>query len=276
MRLEWRYLRPGEEDRPLGDLAREAEEEARSAPPAKRTAQRRAEDVVNSALKELFVAPAAKEREPTITTRDDLAVERRPPGPYVGRVYFAWMEHDPDGGCDRDPVTDPHEDLAYVGKTCRLLAARWAEHLAPGKIVDGERKANNSAVFRHRAKLTGWSADPRTYDTPEKLAAAELRAIKALWPAWNIQEQDRRNPHTRATRSYRRPDRLAPLIGAASVLWGLFWAAVTTGLLWVAWTTAAPWWGILLCPFLALYITNGTMVRHARRLAWRKRRRYRR
>jgi hypothetical protein len=242
-------------------------------PPTKKV---RARNATNSALRELYVAPAAKERQPTITDRDDLTVERRPPGAYVGKVYFTWMEHDPDGGCDRNPVTDPHEDLAYVGKTCRPLWMRWAEHQVAKITKDGVTKPNNSAVFRHRHRVTGWSSDPRTYDTPEKLAAAELRAIKTLWPAWNIQEQDRRNPHTRASRSYRRPDRLAPLIGLASVLWGIFWAVVTGGLLWVAWTALAPWWGIVACPFIGLYITNGTMVRHARRLAWRGRRRGRR
>lgn len=235
--------------------------------------RRSAKDLTNHALRELFVAPAAGERSPVIEVRDDLAIERRPPGPYQGIVYLVWMEHDPDGGCDRDPVTDPHEDLGYVGKTCRLFATRMAEHLVARLTKDGETKPNKSAVYRHRAKVTGWSRDPRTYDTPEKLAAAELRAIKTLWPAWNIQEQDRRNPHTRATRAYRRPDRLAPLIGLASVLWGLFWAALTAGLLWVAWDARAAWWGIVLCPFIALYIANGTMIRHARRLARHARRR---
>lgn len=246
--------------------------------PDRTAAARRARAVVNDALREIYVAPAARERVPNIEARDDLSLERRPAGPFVGRVYLAWMAHDPDGGCDRDPVTDPHEDLAYVGRTCRPLATRWAEHLAPGRIdgTTGERKANNSAVYRHRAQLTGWSADPRIYHSADELDAAELRAIKALWPAWNIQEQDRRNPHSRASRSYRRPDRLAPLIGLASVLWGLFWAVVTAGLLWAAWSAAAAWYWIVTCPFMALYITNGTMTRHARRLARRSRRRGRR
>lgn len=248
------------------------ERPAPGTPPGRRSVR----GLTNNALRELLVAPAARERVPTIIDRDDLGVERRPAGPYVGKVYFAWMAHDPEGGCDRDPVADPHEDLAYVGKTCRPLATRWAEHLVARINRDGEVKANNSAVYRHRRQLTGWSSDPRVYATPEELAAAELRAIKALWPAWNIQEQDRRNPHSRASRTYRRPDRLAPLIGAASVLWGLFWAGVTGGLLWTAWVATAPWWGVLLCPFVGLYIVNGTMARHVRRLAWRSRRRRRR
>lgn len=229
-------------------------------------------------LREIYVAPAARERVPHIESRDEIeTVERRPAGPFVGRIYFAWMQHDSDGGCDRDPVADPHEDLAYVGKTCRPVAARWAEHLVSKINRDGEVTRNNSAIYRHRHKLTGLSEDPRGeqghYNTPEKLAAAEARAIKALWPAWNIQEQDRRNPHSRASRSYRRPDRLAPLIGLASVLWGLFWAVITGGLLYLAWEAVAAWYWIVACPFVALYITNGTMIRHARRLAWRGRRR---
>jgi hypothetical protein len=183
------------------------------------------------------------------------------------------MPHSDEGGCDRDPVTDPHEDLAYVGKTIRDLAVRWLEHLAPGKIKDGERVKNNSAVYRNRRKITGVSADPRVYDTPEALAAAEARAIKALWPAWNIQEQDRRNPHTRATRSFRKPDRLAPLIGLASVLWGLLWIATTTTLLAVAWWTQAAWYWIPPLPFLALYLVNGTAFRHASRMALHRERR---
>jgi hypothetical protein len=242
--------------------------------PEKPAVRGRPKKAVNSALRELYIGTAAKEREPTIVAMDE--IERAPSGPFRGRVYFAWMEHDPDGGCDRNPITDPHEDLAYVGKTVRGLAVRWAEHLVSKLNRDGEIKPNNSAVYRHRVHLTGWSADPRVYTTPEALAVAERRAIKALWPAWNIQEQDRRNPHSRASRSYRRPDRLAPLIGLASVMWGLFWAAMTTGLLYVAWAATAAWYWIIACPFLALYITNGTMIRHARRLAWRSRRRGRR
>lgn len=227
---------------------------------------------VNHALREIYIGSAAKEREPVIVERDTLSARElataRAQG-FRGRVYLWWMEHDPDGGCDRDPVADPHEDLAYVGKTLRELFLRWGEHLAPGKIdgETGERKPNNSAVYRHRKLITGVSVDPRIYETPEALAEAETRAIKTLWPAWNIQEQDRRNPHSRASRSYRRPDRLAPLIGLASVLWGLLWAAITTGMLWVVAGMTTAWYWLLACPLIALYIVNGTMLRHSRNLS---------
>lgn len=237
-----------------------------------RSRKTRARQATHHALKEIYVGSAAKASEPTIIERDSVETPRG--GPFRGRVYLWWMAHSDDGGCDRDPVADPHEDLAYVGKTIRDLFMRWAEHLAPGKIkADGERVKNNSAVFRNRHRITGVSVDPRVYDTPDALAAAEVRAIKTLWPAWNIQEQDRRNPHTRATRDFRKPDRLAPLIGTASVLWGLMWAAVTGGLLWVAWTTQAAWYWIPAMPFLALYLVNGTAFRHASSIARHKERR---
>lgn len=234
---------------------------------------RKARAAVAHGLREIYVGPAAHNTAPTIVERDE--IEPAEPGPYTGRVYLGWMAHSDEGGCSRDPDSDPHEDLAYVGKTVRLLAVRWAEHLKSTRMKDGVQVPNNSAIYRHRRQLTGFSADPRVYDTPDALAAAEDRAIKALWPAWNIQEQDRRNPHTRATRAYRKPDRLAPLIGVASVLWGLMWAAVTAGLLWVAWDTRAAWYWIVACPLVALYLVNGTALRHAARLARHKRRRSR-
>lgn len=236
-------------------------------PKRKRTAR----SATSHALREIYVGNAARASEPTIVERDE--VERSTGGPFRGRLYFWWMPHSDDGGCSRDPVTDPHEDLAYVGKTIRDLAVRWLEHLAPGKISGGERVPNNSAVYRHRRLITGVSADPRVYETPEALAAAEVRAIKALWPAWNIQEQDRRNPHTRATRAYRRPDRLAPLIGLGAVLWGVLWIAATAVLLGVAWWAKAAWYWIPLMPFLALYLVNGTAFRHASSIARHKERR---
>jgi hypothetical protein len=236
---------------------------------------------VNHALGEIYIGSAARESAPTIVERDDLAteIERRRPGKMRGRVYLVWTEHLADGACDRNPVTDPHEDLGYVGKTIRDLAVRWLEHLMRAKAdgETGEKKPNNSAVYRHRAKVTGFSADPRVYGSAEDLARAETRAIKTLWPAWNIQDQDRRNPHTRASRAYRKPDRLAPLIGLASVLWGLVWAAMTGGLLWVVITgyasaaRATPWYWLLAAPLIALYIVNGTALRHARRIARRRR-----
>jgi hypothetical protein len=249
--------------------------------PAKWSRAKRTREAVNDSLREIQVGSAAKLREPTIVERDDLSREllrRDPRSAFRGRVYFWWMEHDDSGGCDRNPVTDPHEDLAYVGKTLRDLFVRWGEHLAPGKIDGdtGERKANNSAVYRHRRQITGVSADPRIYDTPEALAGAEARAIKNLWPAWNIQEQDRRNPHSRASRSYRRPDRLAPLIGLASVLWGLVWALITCGLYYVILLGTSAWYWIIAAPLIGLYITNGTAYRHAKRLASHKSRSYRR
>jgi hypothetical protein len=45
------------------------------------------------------------------------------------------------------------------------------------------------------------------------------------------------------------------------------WVAVTGGLLWVAWSTQAAWYWIALMPFLALYLVNGTFVRHTSRMA---------
>lgn len=241
---------------------------------------------VNHALREIYVGRAAKTAEPVVIETDDLSREMelgrssRATG-FAGRVYLVWMAHSDGGGCSRDPVKDPHEDLAYVGKTVRDLTLRWLEHLAPGKIdgSTGERRKNNSAVYRNRARVTGFSADPRVYDSPEALALAEGRAIKSLWPAWNIQEQDRRNPHTRATRAYRRPDRLAPLIGLASVLWGLLWAIVTGGLMWIVLGAPgvmnggsnAAWYWIAACPLIALYLVNGTAFRHARRMSRRRR-----
>lgn len=227
--------------------------------------QEQAHRPLPAALAELFVPPRVEGLTPTIVETDEL--ERREPGSrFEGRVYLVWMEHDPDGACTRDPVTDPHEDLGYVGKTIRNVAVRWREHLSPTKPGEGGKK-NNSAVYRHRHRVTGFSVDPRVYRTPEALAAAERRAIRTLWPAWNIQEQDRRNPASRASRSYRKADRLAPLIGAAAVLWGLYFAAVCAGLLYVAWTAGAPWWGVVACPVIATYLTSQAFGRHARKLA---------
>lgn len=201
--------------------------------------------------------------EPTIVARDDLTHERVGGGQYCGRVYFAWMRHDPNGGCDRNPDTDPHEDLGYVGKTARPLHVRWAEHLAADRINErGEHVVNNSAVYRNRTKLTGWSVDDRLYASPDELSAAELRAIKTLWPAWNIQDQDRRNPHSRASRSYRHPDRLAPLIGLASALWALVWAAATAVLAYLPLTLSAAWYYVAACPLLAGWITSRAVRRH--------------
>lgn len=269
-----------------------------SAPPVRTSPQRtprsaragRANVRTTHALWEILFERTAY--EPTILVRDDLAHEKRTTGPFVGRVYYAWMAHEDGGGCARDPITDPHEDLAYVGKTRRALAVRWAEHLLPERTDDeGRLVRNNSAVYRNRAKLTGWSADPRPYASADELAAAELRAIKALWPAWNIQDQDRRNPHTRATRRFRRPDRLAPLIGLASALWALVAALVTavaTTIVWAVVTTAwgvlhaifgaglaVPWWihqaAFVVGLAIGLASTRGGMTRHSRQLARRER-----
>jgi hypothetical protein len=240
-------------------------------------------------LSEIFVAPRARAAEPTIVERDDAEVVRRDKTkPFIGTIYFVWMPHDPDGGCDRDPTTDPHEDLAYVGKTSRPFYVRQREHLAAKK--PGTDQPNNSAVFRNASRVPagriGWSTDPRTYDTPEKLAAAELRAIKTLWPAWNIQDQDRRNPASRASRSYRRPDRLAPLIGLASALWAIVWAAAVAVQL-IAWAMLAeivhwmpmelvgvetlPWWTAILVPIMSFVQVGAAQARHRRSLAARER-----
>lgn len=230
-------------------------------PPAPhRVAPRRAQPGrEHNSLAEIRLGPNARTASPEIIEQDDLGAEivrMDPDAAFTGRVYIWWMEHSDDGGCSR---TDAHEDVAYVGKSLQPLWARWAQHLARDvRRPDGSIARNRSAVYRHRARITGVSVDPRIYPNAAELSAAEVRAIRTLWPAWNIQEQDRRNPYTRATRAYRQPDRLAPWVGLREIAWGIFAVALTALAVTVLIAVRAPWPAYLIMCAASAWTTGGT------------------
>lgn len=207
---------------------------------------------------EIFVPDQPPVPDEWITARDQL--EDGPADARLRIVYAAWCAHDPDprNPCKRDPVADPHEDLAYIGKTKRGVFTRWPEHLV-GTRPDG--KPNNSAIYRHRRELTGLSIVASGFRTDEALDAAEDDAIKTLWPRWNVTQTDPRNPYAPASRSTRKPDRLAPLIGWAQTGWALAWvlqtAAAFTLLMWAH----AVWWLYLVEAVAVVYLSSRAQAR---------------
>jgi hypothetical protein len=194
---------------------------------------------VSNGHAEIQLGENARKQVPVIAERDDPDYQGR--GGFDGRLYCWWTYHRSDGGCDRDP-RDPHEDLLYGGQTTRLLWMRWAEHLT------GKPKPTAVTPYARRGEITGVSVLPQHYRSQTSLDLAEDALIKAGWPIANIQDQDRRNPATRATRGYRRPDRLAPVISVWFALIAVLWVAASVGAALVLTAGGAPLWAVICTP----------------------------
>jgi hypothetical protein len=203
------------------------------------TRRRRAPRVTNGHT-EITLGADARKRVPTIVERDDPDYSGR--GGFTGRLYCWWTYHRTDGGCSRDPKTDPHEDFLYGGQSTRPLWMRLREH------VTGDPKPTAVTPYLRRNEVTGWSVLPQVYRSQTSLDVAEDALIKVGWPIANIAGQDRRNPATRATRAYRRPDRLAPVITVWFAIIGLLWVTASVLAAVVLTGAGAPLWVVAATP----------------------------